>query len=81
MVATLLVATNGFMLNFGRTALLEPAAIAAGAGIVLVAYRIRDRPAVQQVVLLGVLIGFGTLIKQTVLFVALTPLLSRRADA
>jgi hypothetical protein len=75
-VATLLVATNGFMLNFGRTALLEPAAIAAGAGIVLVAYRIRDRPAVQQVVLLGLLIGFGTLIKQTVLFVALTPLLS-----
>ena len=75
-VATLLVATNGFMLAFGRTALLEPAAIAVGAGIVLVAYRMRDRPAVQQVVLLGLLIGLGTLVKQTVLFVALTPLLA-----
>ncbi len=75
-VATLLVATNGFMLNFGRTALLEPLAIAAGAGIVLAAHRLRERPAVQQVVLLGLLIGVGTLIKQTVLFVALTPLLT-----
>ena len=75
-VGTLLVATNGFMLNFGRTALLEPAAIAVGAGIVLAAYRLRHRPAAAQILLLGVLIGLGTLIKQTVLFVALTPLLA-----
>jgi hypothetical protein len=75
-VATLLTATNGFMMSFGRTALIEPAAIAAGAGIVFVAYRIRHRSGVQQIFVLGVLIGLGCLVKQTVLFACLAPLVA-----
>ena len=75
-IATLLTATNGFMMAFGRTALIEPAAIAAGAGIILVAYKIRGRSAAQQIVILGVLIGLACLVKQTVLFACLAPLLA-----
>lgn len=75
-VATLLVAVNGFMLSFGRTDLVEPSAVAAGCLIVLVAHRMRNHPAIPQILVLGVLIGLGTLIKQTVLFAALTPLVT-----
>lgn len=75
-VATLLTATNGFMMSFGRTALIEPAAIAAGAGIVLAAYKLRGRSAAQQIVVLGVLIGLGCLVKQTVVFACLAPLVA-----
>ena len=74
--ATLLVATNGFMMSFGRTALLEASAVAAGAVIVFVAHKIRHRSAVQQIVVLGVLIGLGCLVKQVVVFAALTPVLA-----
>ncbi|GGL91437.1 ArnT family glycosyltransferase [Nakamurella endophytica] len=72
-VAALLVATSGFMMAFGRMALIEPLAVAAGTTIVLVAHRMRHRPMAQQIVVLGLLIGTGTLVKQTVLFAAAAP--------
>lgn len=75
-VATLLVASNGFLLAFGRTVLMEPGAIAIGAAFILVALKLRNASRVTQVVVLGALIGTGVLVKATVAFIVLAPLVA-----
>lgn len=75
-VATLLVASNGFLLAFGRTVLMEPGAIAIGAAFILTAIKLRHASRVTQVVVLGALIGIGVLVKATVAFIVLAPLVA-----
>ncbi|TKV61803.1 hypothetical protein FDO65_09740 [Nakamurella flava] len=75
-VATLLVASNGFLLAFGRTVLMEPGAIAIGAAFILTAIKLRHASRVTQVVVLGALIGTGVLVKATVAFIVLAPLVA-----
>lgn len=75
-VATLLVASNGFLLAFGRTVLMEPGAIAIGAAFILTALKVRNASRVTQVVVLGALIGTGVLVKATVAFIVLAPLVA-----
>jgi len=72
-----LVATNGFVLSFGRTALIDPGAVAAGALVVYLALRVSERSPIVQVLTLGPVIGVGCLVKQIVIFAALSPILWR----
>lgn len=75
-IATLLVASNGFLLAFGRTVLMEPGAIAIGAAFILTALKLRHSSRVLQVVVLGALIGTGVLVKATVAFIVLAPMVA-----
>jgi len=74
MTAMLLASTAGLFLRFGRTVLIEPLAVTMGLLILLMWMYAKDGP-LRRVVWLGILIGVGCLVKQTVVFAALTPLL------
>lgn len=74
--AMLITTFDGFMLRYGRTVVLEPLAIAAGLLIVWAGHRLEGTRAAIYLPAVGGLIGVGCLVKQTVLFAALTPLLA-----
>lgn len=74
--AMVITIVDGFMLRYGRTVVLEPLAIAAGLVIVWAGYRLSGTRAAVYLPAVGGLIGVGCLVKQTVLFAALTPLVA-----
>ena len=55
---------------------MEPGAIAIGAAFILTALKLRNASRVTQVVVLGALIGTGVLVKATVAFIVLAPLVA-----
>ncbi|SHG28851.1 Protein of unknown function [Jatrophihabitans endophyticus] len=75
-LAMAIFAFSSFVLSFGRAVLLETGAVLASGLVVLVALRVRTRPALVQICALGALIGVGCLVKQTVIFAGAAPLLA-----
>jgi hypothetical protein len=75
-LAMLLVMTDGLMIRFGRVVLIDPLAVLMGLLIVIAAYRLRRGSALAHILVVGALIGLGCLVKQTVAFAAIAPLLA-----
>lgn len=83
LAAMALVATNPFLLRFGRTALIEPMVLALVVGTLWVAYRLRGARASRYVLVVGVLGGLAILTKAPAAFLLAGPLVAAglRRDA
>ncbi|MFI5494839.1 ArnT family glycosyltransferase [Actinoplanes sp. NPDC051859] len=74
--AMLLAAGNGFLVRFGRTALIEPTALLAGLGVVLLALRLRRAASPVYIGIVGLVSGIALLIKEPLIFTVLVPVLA-----
>ncbi|WP_306204211.1 phospholipid carrier-dependent glycosyltransferase [Actinoplanes sp. RD1] len=68
-----LVALDGFLVRFGRTALIEPTAVLAGVVVVYLAVRLRTASEPRYVVVVGLASGVALLVKEPLLFTVLVP--------
>lgn len=74
--AILLAASNGFLLRFGRTGLIEPVALLAGLLVVYLSLRLHRASDPVHVSVVGLITGVALLVKEPLLFTVLTPLLT-----
>ncbi|GGQ40354.1 ArnT family glycosyltransferase [Couchioplanes azureus] len=74
--AMLLAVGNGFLVRFGRTALIEPTAILAGLAVVLLALRLRRSPGPVYAGVVGLVSGLALLVKEPLIFTVLVPVLA-----
>jgi Dolichyl-phosphate-mannose-protein mannosyltransferase len=72
--AVLLVATNAFLLRFGRIALIEPMGLTVGLLSLVVAWLQRERSTWVYATTVGASIGLAVLVKEPLLFIAAAPL-------
>ncbi|GIE97072.1 hypothetical protein Ari01nite_45370 [Paractinoplanes rishiriensis] len=71
-----LVVVDGFLLRFGRTALIEPTAVLTGLVVVYLGLRLRWAPGSRYVPLVGAVSGIALLVKEPLLFTVLVPVLA-----
>jgi hypothetical protein len=74
--AMALVTVDGFVLRFGRTALIEPTAILAGLVVVYLALRLRTASTPVYAGVVGAASGLALLVKEPLLFTVLAPVLA-----
>jgi hypothetical protein len=74
--ALALAIVDGFLLRFGRTALIEPTAILAGLVVVYLALRLRYAAGPRYVAVVGAASGVALLVKEPMLFFVLVPVLA-----
>lgn len=74
--AMLLAAFDGFLVRFGRTALIEPTAVLAGLLVVYLALRLRHASSGVYIGFVGIASGAALLTKEPTLFTVLVPLLA-----
>ena len=74
--AMALAIVDGFLLRFGRTALIEPTAILAGLIVVYLALRLRYAATARYVTVVGAVSGVALLVKEPLLFFVLVPVLA-----
>jgi len=74
--AAAMATVDGFLVRFGRTALIEPTAILAGLVVVCLAMRLRRAPAPLYIGVVGGASGLALLVKEPLLFTVLAPTLA-----
>jgi len=74
--AMVVAVVNGFLVRFGRTALIEPTAIVAGLTVVYLALRLRRSPSPIYIGVVGIVSGLALLIKEPLVFTVLVPVLA-----
>ncbi|MFI5931766.1 ArnT family glycosyltransferase [Actinoplanes sp. NPDC051494] len=74
--AMLLATVDGFLVRFGRTALIEPTAVFFGVMVVYLAVRFRYAASPAYLGVVGVVSGLALLVKEPLLFTVMVPLLA-----